>query len=531
MGGRALSVFAGELVEQLRPLVEQNLGTGGLSPRAERGDVHLIRVGSQRVLRRSARDIYAAIQRMCRVNGFEFFHANGDLLEYLVGHFFADDDAALGLYEVCTERLTPAARERPPGVAFDEGRSTPPDYLAPADRPSQVLLSLGGVPTPVNVDTFGHRDGESRRGVELARVFVGRKLSDGHSDCRWASERIFLVDRVADHDAIRRNMVPALEPLTSPDSPIRTTLMVSLTNFGADWSLGPLTPVHVLTLEFHPGTGKVLSIRNIPQLLGGLLLAVPDVAELLGRALAGKSSQALDELLAQAEARLRAPRSEPETVVCLPEPLTEGTVPEFKSLHYNVGYDWRRGKEQPRPRRILTPSIRELKRFARKEREVELKNRSKIGYDDFMEFERKRKERRRAGDEANASGGRLPTLPALSPEERRAVIEEEARTNPEGLLRLAYESASSEVRRRFLEENLGEVPTSEQLLTVSQAAEELGLDEATVRWHIRNENLEALRVGKSWVILRSALERFREKFADSRSKPGPKPKSAKAFSP
>lgn len=49
---------------------------------------------------------------------------------------------------------------------------------------------------------------------------------------------------------------------------------------------------------------------------------------------------------------------------------------------------------------------------------------------------------------------------------------------------------------------------SRPLLTAEEVAEELGLHARTVRRHIREGQLEAQKVGKSWRITREALARY-----------------------
>ena len=50
---------------------------------------------------------------------------------------------------------------------------------------------------------------------------------------------------------------------------------------------------------------------------------------------------------------------------------------------------------------------------------------------------------------------------------------------------------------------------SVEVLSVPQAAEELGLHPNTVRQHIENERLPAQRVGREWAILRPDLDWFK----------------------
>ena len=47
------------------------------------------------------------------------------------------------------------------------------------------------------------------------------------------------------------------------------------------------------------------------------------------------------------------------------------------------------------------------------------------------------------------------------------------------------------------------------MLTLAQAADELGLAAATLRWQIANGKLKARKFGNSWVITRRELERYR----------------------
>jgi excisionase family DNA binding protein len=46
-------------------------------------------------------------------------------------------------------------------------------------------------------------------------------------------------------------------------------------------------------------------------------------------------------------------------------------------------------------------------------------------------------------------------------------------------------------------------------LTLRQAAAELGVAEATLRWQVRNGKLKATKVGPVWTVTRREVERYR----------------------
>lgn len=49
-------------------------------------------------------------------------------------------------------------------------------------------------------------------------------------------------------------------------------------------------------------------------------------------------------------------------------------------------------------------------------------------------------------------------------------------------------------------------------LTIKQVAYELGYNVTTVRDHIHKNRLEAIRVGRAWMVTRSDLETFKQKY-------------------
>lgn len=57
------------------------------------------------------------------------------------------------------------------------------------------------------------------------------------------------------------------------------------------------------------------------------------------------------------------------------------------------------------------------------------------------------------------------------------------------------------------------------IMTVNEASRKLGVGAATVRWHIREGNLEATKFGTDWLITEEALKALRHRT------PGPVPGS------
>ena len=62
---------------------------------------------------------------------------------------------------------------------------------------------------------------------------------------------------------------------------------------------------------------------------------------------------------------------------------------------------------------------------------------------------------------------------------------------------------------------------TEELLSVAQAAEELGVTRRMVNQYCRNGRLKAQRVGRDWVIFRADLDAFAK-----RARPVGRPKSS-----
>lgn len=84
------------------------------------------------------------------------------------------------------------------------------------------------------------------------------------------------------------------------------------------------------------------------------------------------------------------------------------------------------------------------------------------------------------------------------------------------------EPAGASAERRAEELRTSALPEG-SLLTVSQAAELLGLDPSAVRWHCRKGNLQATKAGpRAWLITPAAAEQFRKDHLESRERPGPK---------
>ena len=82
------------------------------------------------------------------------------------------------------------------------------------------------------------------------------------------------------------------------------------------------------------------------------------------------------------------------------------------------------------------------------------------------------------------------TLPTLSPEERCAVLEEAAKTKPDQMLRLVYETAPPDAQIRFLKPLLGD------LLTTKEAAERMGVTEVWVN-KLAQQGLIGVKVGRT----------------------------------
>jgi excisionase family DNA binding protein len=61
-------------------------------------------------------------------------------------------------------------------------------------------------------------------------------------------------------------------------------------------------------------------------------------------------------------------------------------------------------------------------------------------------------------------------------------------------------------------------PKIEGYYTVKEAAKELGKSRATVQYHISQDNIKSIKIGSSWLIPASELDKLRE------IKPGPKPR-------
>lgn len=53
-------------------------------------------------------------------------------------------------------------------------------------------------------------------------------------------------------------------------------------------------------------------------------------------------------------------------------------------------------------------------------------------------------------------------------------------------------------------------PVKPDLLSLQQAADELGIAVTTLRHHCQRGNIPALKLGRDWVITREAVEWFRE---------------------
>ncbi len=50
--------------------------------------------------------------------------------------------------------------------------------------------------------------------------------------------------------------------------------------------------------------------------------------------------------------------------------------------------------------------------------------------------------------------------------------------------------------------------TLRDTLTLTEAAEEAGLDPSTLRWQIRNGKLMAIKKGRDWFVTRKAMEKY-----------------------
>lgn len=49
---------------------------------------------------------------------------------------------------------------------------------------------------------------------------------------------------------------------------------------------------------------------------------------------------------------------------------------------------------------------------------------------------------------------------------------------------------------------------ADKMLTLAEAAAELGLSSSTLRWQIANGKLKGVKYGKTWVISRRELDRY-----------------------
>ncbi len=101
----------------------------------------------------------------------------------------------------------------------------------------------------------------------------------------------------------------------------------------------------------------------------------------------------------------------------------------------------------------------------------------------------------------DVSGPPVERPRALSPEERRAVIEEEAKANPDDFLHLAYELALPDAQIRFLKSHL------QELLTTKEAADRMGVSEVWVNKLAQMGNIGE-KVGRNYAVLPQEVEQF-----------------------
>lgn len=65
----------------------------------------------------------------------------------------------------------------------------------------------------------------------------------------------------------------------------------------------------------------------------------------------------------------------------------------------------------------------------------------------------------------------------------------------------------------------GDMTKIDGYYTTEEAAEELGIKPVTVRWHISEGNVKAVKIGKAWLIPEDELNKIRD------LKPGRPPSS------
>lgn len=279
-----MTTFESRPVWEQVDLIKKTIDTECLTPELP-DDIHQIRLGSQEALKASALDIFWTIKRMCHYSRSSEWTKLWPLINYLVNNFFSSEDYALGLYEVCARRKTPTARQRPEGIIFSEETREQPDYTFPCYRLKRRRVEVAGLQLPGDLLRMAYSDGASTRGVRWTQAAV-RKTLGGQANTIWNEYKYFLANRDNDDGAIRQqNIIPAVHAMTPEGSTERLTPMFSLTRFHRNWSFGPLTRVRVLTVELHPESAQILSIRDIPQVIGGLAYAAPDVDRLIRQAL------------------------------------------------------------------------------------------------------------------------------------------------------------------------------------------------------------------------------------------------------
>lgn len=264
-------------------LVKRAIARGHLSSPAETAGVHLMRIGPQDVLRESALDMYWAVLRMCKFAETTAWKSQRKLLDRLVHQFFKKVDSSFGWYDVLTHRQKATERQRPgSGITLTESEARP-YYLAPARDLPGCDIVLGGVKLPGEELPLAYRDGERREGLELTALAVQRTLRSATTKV-WSERWYFLASRDADEADLRSGLIPAQVPLLQGEPDLRTTPILSLFRLSPVWR-GAKTRVAVFTLELHPGTGMIVSIRSMPNSFANALTLSPHVHDLLLQAL------------------------------------------------------------------------------------------------------------------------------------------------------------------------------------------------------------------------------------------------------